>query len=158
MATTGSSITDNADPMNVVVYTAPRRREICRQPVFEQGAGSTDNSLIGAGHSIVVENNYGYTGPTATELGARTEPGIERVDIDADGEGCRKVWHSDEISPSLVPKLSLGNGLVYVYTQDPRGRHRRPMVPDRARLPHRRDRLEAPDGRGAAASTTTTRP
>ena len=115
------SITDNADPMNVVAYRRENGREICRQPVFEQGAGSTDNSLIGAGHSLVVENNYGYTGPTATEFGARTKPGIERVDIDADGRGCRRVWHSDEISPSLVPKLSLANGLVYVYTQDAEG-------------------------------------
>jgi hypothetical protein len=89
--------------------------------VFERGASSTDNSLIAAGHSIVVENNYGYTGPTAVMNGQRTEPGIERVDIDADGRGCRKVWHSDETSSSVVPKLSLGNGLVYVYTQDPEG-------------------------------------
>ena len=115
------SITDNADPMNVVVYKRRNGKEICRQPVFEQGAGSTDNSLIGAGHSIIVENNYGYTGPTATTMGARTTPGIERVDVDADGVGCHKVWHSDEISPTLVPKLSLANGLVYVYTQDPEG-------------------------------------
>ena len=115
------SITDNADPMNVVAYRRKDGREICRQAVFEPGAGSTDNSLIGAGHSLIVENNYGYTGPTATELGARTQPGIERVDIDADGRGCRTVWHSDEISPSLVPKLSRGNGLVYVYTQDAEG-------------------------------------
>ena len=63
------SITDNADPMNVVVYRRGGGREICRQPVFEEGAGSTDNSLIGAGHSIVVENNHGYTGPTATTHG-----------------------------------------------------------------------------------------
>jgi hypothetical protein len=115
------SITDNADPMNVVVYKRKTGKEICRQPVFEKGAGSTDNSLIGAGNSMIVENNYGYTGPTATTMGARTKPGIERVDIDADGLGCHKVWHSDEISPTLVPKLSLANGLVYVYTQDPEG-------------------------------------
>jgi hypothetical protein len=115
------SITDNADPMNVVVYKRRTGKEICRQPVFEKGAGSTDNSLIGAGNSIIVENNYGYTGPTATSMGARTTPGIERIDIDADGVGCHKVWHSDEISPTLVPKLSLANGLVYVYTQDPEG-------------------------------------
>jgi len=115
------SITDNADPINVVVYRRRDGREICRQAVFEKGTGSTDNSLIGAGHSIVVENNHGYTGPTATTMGARTNPGIERVDIDADGVGCRMVWHSDEISPSVVPKLSLANGLVYVYTQDAEG-------------------------------------
>jgi len=115
------SITDNADPMNVVVYKRRTGKEICRQPVFDKGAGSTDNSLIGAGNSLIVENNYGYTGPTATTMGGRTEPGIERVDIDADGVGCHKVWHSDEISPTLVPKLSLANGLVYVYTQDAEG-------------------------------------
>jgi hypothetical protein len=114
------SITDNADPMNVVVYKRAARvrgeRVVCSQAVFEQGAGSTDNSLIGAGHSLIVENNYGYTGPTSTTNGARTQPGIERVDVDADGRGCRKVWRSNEISPSVVPKLSLANGLVYAYT------------------------------------------
>ena len=115
------SITDNADPMHVVVYRRSTGRMVCEQAVFEKGASSTDNSLIGAGHSLIVENNYGYTGPTATMNGARTQPGVERVDIEADGEGCVKVWHSDEISPSLVPKLSLSSGLVYIYTQDAEG-------------------------------------
>jgi hypothetical protein len=115
------SITDNADPMHIVVYRRRNGREICKQAVFGEGQGSTDNSLIGAGHSLIVENNYGYTGPTATTNGSRTQPGIERVDIEPDGEGCLKVWHSDEISPSLVPKLSLSSGLVYVYTQDAEG-------------------------------------
>jgi hypothetical protein len=27
------------------------------------------------------------------------------------------VWHSDEIAPSVVPKLSLANGIVYTYTK-----------------------------------------
>ena len=115
------SITDNADPINVVAYRRRNGRQVCKQAVFEQGTGSTDNALIGAGHSLIVENNHGYTGPTATMNGARTQPGIERVDIDADGRGCRRVWRSDEISPSVVPKLSLANGLVYVYTQDAEG-------------------------------------
>jgi hypothetical protein len=111
------SITDNADPMHVVVY---RRRDgslVCEQAVFEKGASATDNSLIAAGHSLIVENNYGYTGPTSTMNGERTQPGIERVDIEPDGEGCKTVWHSGETSPSVVPKLSLSNGLVYIYTQ-----------------------------------------
>jgi hypothetical protein len=66
---------------------------------------------------MVVENNYGYSGPAAVENGATTTPGIERVDIDRDGRGCHTVWHSNEISPTVVPKLSLGSGLVYVYTK-----------------------------------------
>ena len=115
------SITDNADPMHIVVYRRRNGRQICEQAVFGKGQGSTDNSLIGAGNSLIVENNYGYTGPTAVMNGQRTQPGIERVDIEPDGEGCTTVWHSDEISPSLVPKLSLSSGLVYIYTQDAEG-------------------------------------
>jgi hypothetical protein len=117
------AITDNADPMDVVVYrrgrTVTGRRLACTQPVFEPGTSATDNSLIAAGRSLVVENNYGYTGPMATMDGNSTAPGVERVDLDADGTGCRRVWHSDEHSPTVVPKLSLTNGLVYVYTKDP---------------------------------------
>jgi hypothetical protein len=117
------AITDNADPMNVVVLrrakTVTGSRNVCTQPVFGRGAGSTDQSLIGTGRSMVVENNYGYSGLTATEQGASTTPGLERVDIDDSGTGCRTVWRSEERAPSVVPKLSLSSGLVYTYTKPP---------------------------------------
>ena len=66
------AITDNADPINVAVYRRRDGKQIRRQPVFEKGTGSTDNSLIGAGHSIIVENNY--SGQFARYL--RSETGI----------------------------------------------------------------------------------
>ena len=117
------AITDNADPMNVVVYRAARRvsgtRKICEQPVFRRGASATDNSLIAAANSLVVENNYGYTGPFAVMNGRTTTPGIERVDVGR--RGCRTVWRSSEIAPTVVPKLSLSTGLVYAYTKPSRG-------------------------------------
>jgi hypothetical protein len=119
------AITDNADPMDVVVYrrgrnVAPGRRLVCEQPVFQKGASDTENSLIGTDNSIIVENNYGYAPPpTATENGNTTTPGIERVDIAQNGKSCKTVWHSDEIAPSVVPKLSLANGLVYTITKPP---------------------------------------
>ena len=34
------------------------------------------------------------------------------------GDGCSLVWHSNETSPTVVPKLSLSSGLVYLYTKD----------------------------------------
>jgi hypothetical protein len=124
MGTSYVAITDNADPMDVVVYRRAKRvsgsRVVCTVPVFAAGAGSTDNSLIGTGRSIVVENNYGYTGPAATLKGASTAPGIERVDINKEGTGCSPVWHSDVRAPSAVPKLSLAAGLVYAYTKPAR--------------------------------------
>lgn len=118
------AITDNADPMSVRVYQRTRnhrgRRLVCSQAVFEKGSGATDQSLIATRRSIVVENNHGYSGVSATMNGATTTPGLERVDLDRDGRGCRTVWHSEEIAPSVVPKLSLGAGLVYTYTKPER--------------------------------------
>jgi hypothetical protein len=112
------AITDNADPrMHVVVYRrgADVRgdRQVCRVPVFEAGESATENSLVAVGRSLIVENNYGYTGPQSTLFGRTTAPGIARVVI---GEhGCRVAWTSDEVAPTSVPKASLGNGLLYVY-------------------------------------------
>jgi hypothetical protein len=113
-------ITDNADPMDVVVYRRGSGREVCRQKVFHKGASDTDQSLVAARRSLVAENNYGYTGPTATEQGGVTKPGIARVDVDRDGHGCHRVWTSRVRAPSVVPKLSLRAGLVYTYTKPKR--------------------------------------
>jgi hypothetical protein len=129
------NITDNADPMDVVVYrtaahpTALVRRHgrrvrvalprtVCRVPVFARGASDTENSLIAAGRSMIVENNYGYTGPQAVIGGLRTVPGFARVDLNRGGTGCRLVWTNRSLAaPTVVSKLSLANGLVYTYTK-----------------------------------------
>jgi hypothetical protein len=145
------AITDNADPMDVVVYrrarklrspkrhrrggrSAGRRRAkakarlVCSAPVFGKGAGSTDNSLIGTNRSLIAENNYGYS-VASTMNGGVTAPGLTRIDVvkrkARRGKHrrrirCRTAWTSDERAPSVVPKLSLANGLVYTYTKPPR--------------------------------------
>jgi hypothetical protein len=116
------AITDNAEPrMNVVVYrrgAASGGAEVCHAPVFKKDESATDNSLIGIGRSLVVENNYGYAGPTTTEQGGSTTPGLARVDFY--GGKCKTVWTSKERAPSVVPKASLATGLVYTYTKPPR--------------------------------------
>jgi hypothetical protein len=116
------AITDNADPMNIVVYKRAAQvdgdRVVCKIAVFSKGASDTDQSLIATPTSMVVSNNYGYSGPAATQQGKSTTPGLERVDLDA--HGCHKVWHSSETSPSAVAKLSRANGLVYTYTKEAR--------------------------------------
>ena len=114
------AITDNADPMDVVVYKRRTGRVVCRTSVFGKGASDTDQSLVAGKRSLIAENNYGYTGPAATEQGGTTTPGIERVDVDRDGSGCHRVWLSKVRAPSVVPKLSLRAGLVYTYTKPKR--------------------------------------
>jgi len=112
------AINDNADPMDVMVYGTSRGNKVCRVPVFKKGRGADENAFIGAGKSIVVENNYGYQRPTDTSNGGLTTPGVARVDMGA--KGCRVVWtnHTARV-PSVVSKLSLKTGLVYTYTKDP---------------------------------------
>jgi hypothetical protein len=114
------AITDNADPIDVVVYRRATGGHVCTQPVFQKGQSDTDQSLNAAGNSLIVENNYGYSSPLATENGGSTAPGLERVDISQTGGGCHTVWHSNERAPSVVPKISLAAGLVYTYTKDQR--------------------------------------
>jgi hypothetical protein len=116
------AITDNADPMNIVVYYRTRRRLSrrvrCKQAVFSAGASATDQSLIATERSMIVENNYGYTGPTSVMNGVTTTPGFERVDLTGTRRYCKRVWRNDDLSaPSVVPKLSRGNGLIYSYTK-----------------------------------------
>jgi len=117
------AITDNADPMNVVVYRTAsplppaRTRVACEVPVFSAGASATENSLIGTGSSLIVENNAGYY-VTTTYNGGVTSPGVTRIDVDADG--CHVVWtNTTERVPSVVSKVSTKTGLVYTFTKDP---------------------------------------
>jgi hypothetical protein len=110
------AITDNADPMNVVVYRKNSGRVTCRVPVFEPGASATENSLMASKSALFVENNYGYQDPFGPNSGAPTSAGFARVDV----PGCRKTWETHvERAPSVVPKLSTATGLIYTYTRDP---------------------------------------
>ena len=88
--------------------------------MFEPGASATENSLITAGRSLIVENNYGYQDPFGPDSGAVTEPGVARVDVNKKGTGCKLRWTNDEVrAPSVVPKLSTKTGLIYLYTRPP---------------------------------------
>jgi hypothetical protein len=113
------AITDNADPMEVVVYRQRTGQMTCRPPVFRKGASSTDQSLVAGRDSLVVENNYGYTGPASTMNGDTTAPGLTRVVIDHHGRRCRRLWTSNVRSPSAVAKLSLRAGVIYTYSKPP---------------------------------------
>jgi hypothetical protein len=113
------AITDNADPqMHVLVFERGRDsggQPVCSAPVFAAGTSDTENSLTAVGNSLLVENNYGYKDPTSTLGGRTTTPGIARVDVV--GNTCSVAWTSNEVAPTSVPKASLANGLLYVYTK-----------------------------------------
>ncbi len=92
-------------------------RLVCAEPVFDEGFSVSENSLIGYGRSLIVENNYQYSSGLPLDPDPRTHPGVTRIDVDEDGSACHVVWESREASQTTVPKLSIGNGLVYLYTR-----------------------------------------
>lgn len=128
------AIGDNADPrMNILFLRRSDGALVCSVPVFDDGISTTENALPGfvregpngLEYSVIVENNYGKLserifapgGPCADSVG-----GVARIDLIPDGAGgftCREVWTSPENSCSTVPKLSLGNGLLYLHTYHP---------------------------------------
>lgn len=133
------AITDNADvATNIVVYRRQAfagdgsNTPVCNIAVFNDPAqanadgsfrSASDNSLIGYHDALIVENNYGYTVPTANNW---TQSGIWRVDVTRDGDGnaagCAVTWkNNSEASQTVVPKLALGSELVYIYTREPIG-------------------------------------
>jgi hypothetical protein len=119
------NITDNADPMDIMVYRTAAHpsgpRQVCQIPIFAKGASADENSVISAGRSMIAENNYGYTDPTSVQ-GKVTSPGFVRVDLNSGGNGCHTVWtNTTESAPTVVSKLALANGLVYSYTTDSGG-------------------------------------
>jgi hypothetical protein len=127
------AITDNADPMHVLVYRTRDRlgrgqkRVVCTIPVFAAGASDTENSLISVGRSLYVENNFGYDivkfndeiaggVPIGGDRSLVSSPGFSRVDIRRDGSGCSKVWTNKTVrAPSVVPKADTRNGLIYTF-------------------------------------------
>ena len=117
------AITDNADvQVNVLIYKrlpdAAGERLVCRVPVFDENFSVSENSLVGYNRSVVVENNYNYADNVSPlNRNPRTHPGVTRIDVEEDLSGCEVVWESREASQTTVPKLSVGNGLVYLYTR-----------------------------------------
>ncbi len=118
-------ITDNAEPrINLLFVRRSDGEVVCRQPLFQEGKSGTDVSVVcfehadeagrGTGvYSVLVENNWGHhTFPRSRPVG-----GLTRVDLIRNPDGsytCREVWTSEEKSIGVF-KLSLGNGLVYMY-------------------------------------------
>ena len=124
-------ITDNAEPRIHILFV--RRADgaiVCSAPVFEAGQSGTDvstagfelaegdggsgSSRKGTGiYSALVENNWGHH----TFPHSRPATGLTRVDAVRQADGsyhCQQVWASEEKSIGVF-KLSLGNGLAYMY-------------------------------------------
>jgi hypothetical protein len=122
------AVTDNAEPRVHLLFLRRSDGELlCSLPLFAEGHSGTDITAIGFEHaelngagtgiySTIVENNWGHSRfPVARPVG-----GIERIDLIRLPDGsytCERVWHSAEKNIGVF-KLSLGNGLLYLYYKE----------------------------------------
>ena len=117
------AITDNAEPMKVVVFRTdkqldPNEQKVCEVRVFEnQEGGALSNSLIGSRLSLIAENNYGYADNWQQDGKKPSAPGFERIDINPNGKDCTKVWSKPDVASTNSGKLSTRTGLIYVETR-----------------------------------------
>jgi hypothetical protein len=109
------AIADNsAGRINLNVYRRETGVQICQFPMFEEGASATENSPIGYGNDVVLENNAGYPGPFGNPL--ETVAGLTRLHVRDDYTGCDLVWHTEEFRAQTTPRLSTATGLIYTYS------------------------------------------
>jgi hypothetical protein len=113
------TFTDNADGrINIIVLRRADGSQICKMPVFDEDASATDNSMIGWGRSILLENNAGFRSAHQQTDWNAVRGGVVRVDVRADESRCDTVWTSPLKVPSVVGKLSAANGIAYYYSFD----------------------------------------
>ncbi len=112
------AIADNAaGRIHMNVYLRDTGAQICEFPMFSDGASATENSPIGYGNDLVLENNANYAGPFGNPL--LTTAGLTRLHVLEDYSGCEIVWHSEEFKAQTTPRLSTATGLIYTYSVKP---------------------------------------
>ena len=112
------AIADNAaGRIHLNVYVRETGEQVCEFPMFEEGRSATENSPIGYGNDLVLENNAGYAGPFGNAM--LTEPGLTRIRVRSDYSGCDLVWHTREFRAQTTPRLSTATGLIYTYAVKP---------------------------------------
>jgi hypothetical protein len=79
-------------------------------PVFAKSASASENSLIGSGRSLSVENNYGYQGPVRPPHRCDHTARLRADGHQQARQRLRAVWtNHTESAPAWVPKLSTTN-------------------------------------------------
>ena len=147
------AIADNAEPrLNVLVYRrgpidfGQRRgseRLICKQPLFAPGASATDNSFIGIGRSLVIENNAGYDIFPTMMFGKTSAGGVARVDIDDEGHRLpRRLGKQGDLADDGGEALARERPRLPLHEARERAVVDRRVLPHRGRLPDRRDRVQ----------------
>ena len=121
------AITDNASPtMNLLVFSSRDPKEpLCTLSLPSPAGLGSENSPVGSGRSVFVTSTYGYPYAATPSNAAASVPGsapflggMTRIDVSLDETRCEVAW-TNAVRSAAVPKLSLGDGLLYTFTREP---------------------------------------
>ena len=117
------AIADNsAGQIHINVYHRQDGRQICEFAMFQQDASATENSPIGYGNDLVLENNAGYPGPFGEPfLGFIPTYGWYFGALDWEtGERVYEVWVGNgSFWNNVLDPVTLGpDGTAYVGTKN----------------------------------------
>ena len=113
------ALADNADDrIHIVIIDRDTGSIISQVPLFDHWHSTTENSIIAYDRSFIIENNYSPNGAAFLKKDPKGYPGVARVDVNEEVTRAYLVWESREASPTTVPKLSIKNGLIYLYTRE----------------------------------------
>jgi len=108
------AIADNGKPqMHLNVYHRFDGRLISSTPVFDTINTGCENSPIGFGNELVIENNGGFElffGDPQT-----TNKGLAKIRVHEDLKSAEIVWINNDLRASTTPILSTSNGIIYSY-------------------------------------------
>jgi hypothetical protein len=108
------AIADNGIPqMHMNVYHRVDGRLICSVPVFGEGLTGCENSLIGYGNDVLIENNGGFK--LFFGDAQDTQTGLVKIHVLQDLSAAEIVWENYDLKASTTPTLSTANGLIYSY-------------------------------------------
>lgn len=113
------AIGDNdTSQINICIYDQETGELVFRHKLFEDGASACENSIVAYKNSYVIANTYGYLDPFKTN---DTPGGIMRFDYN-ESKGnfeLNSSWPAAGLfdPKTATPKLSAGNGLIYVYNR-----------------------------------------
>ena len=127
-------------------------------PVFAKGASATENSLLGAGRSLIVENNYGYQDPFGPNTGAVTSPASPASTSTRTAGAAGSVWTNHDVARADRRAEALDQDRADLHL------HQRPRTRAARRATTGRRSTSAParprgsSTRAPASTTTTTTP
>jgi hypothetical protein len=113
------AIGDNdTSQININIYDQKSGELVFRHKLFNDEASACENSIVAYKNSFVIANTYGYVDPFKTN---DTAGGIMRFDFNESKNNfeLNEKWPATGLfdPKTATPKLSAGNGLIYVYNR-----------------------------------------